>query len=117
MANSIQTASDAELTDSTTHCVKAINANLADYPSVTQQQANDLKTVKEEFAPEVTKHVTKTGRSKGANSGQRRKARSVEMLTAMVRNISNASRRGLIVRTANKRTTQLMKGGSYGVYK
>jgi hypothetical protein len=31
MATSIQTASDAELTDIATHCVNAINANLTEY--------------------------------------------------------------------------------------
>ena len=90
MATSLQSASDAELIDIATQCVSAMNGNLADYPGVTQQMVDDLKTYKDAFVPEVALHVTKQAEGKAQTLVKDAKRVWVETQTAMLRNMSKA---------------------------
>lgn len=49
MPKNLQTIPDAELIEIAKKCFNAIDANLADYPGVTQAQVDDIKTFYQVF--------------------------------------------------------------------
>jgi uncharacterized protein YunC (DUF1805 family) len=91
MANSIQNASDAELIDIAAQCFNAMDANLANYSGVTQQQVDGLKTFKDAFSASLTTHVTKQAEAKAQTQIKDADRTQVETQLALLRKIANAN--------------------------
>lgn len=91
MADSISNLSDAELLDVATQAFNVMNANLADYPAVTQQQVDDLKTFYQAFEPDLADHVAKQAAAKAATQTKEASRDVVEAQLRTLRNIAKAA--------------------------
>ena len=91
MADSISGLSDAELIDVATQANNVMNANLANYPGVTQQQVDDLKTAKDTFAASLTDHVAKQAAAKAATQVKEADRDQTEAMLRLLRNIAKAN--------------------------
>lgn len=91
MADSISGLSDAELIDVATQANNVMNANLANYPGVTQQQVDDLKTAKDTFAASLTDHVAKQAAAKAATQVKEADRDQTEAMLRLLRNIARAN--------------------------
>ena len=91
MATSIQNASDAELIDIATQTHDAMQANLAGYPGVTQQQVDDLKTFKATFAASLATHVASQAAAKANRQIKDVDRDHVEEQLRTLRNVANAA--------------------------
>ena len=90
MANSLQSAPDAELIDIGTQCFNAMNANLANYPGATQQMVDNIKITRDEFSPEVTAHVAQQAAARSQTQVKDAKRAPYEAAIALARNVSKA---------------------------
>lgn len=87
---SIQTISDSELIDIATQTFNAMDGNLGDYPGVTQQQVDDLKTFKDTFSADLVAHVAAQAAAKSATQTKDASRKLVEDQLRVLRNISKA---------------------------
>lgn len=90
MGDSISNLSDAELIDVANQTFNAISGNLADYPGVTQQMIDDLKTFTQAFEPELTLHVQKQAEARAQTQVKDAKHDPVDSQLRLVRNLYTA---------------------------
>ena len=90
MATSLQTAPDAELIDIGTQSFTAMNANLANYPGVTQQMVDNIKATRDVFSPEVTAHVAQQAAAKAQTQVKDTTRSPFEAAIALARNVAKA---------------------------
>lgn len=91
MPDSIAGLSDAALIDVSTQTHNAMLANLANYPGVTQQQVNDLKTFYQNFEADLTDQIAKLAASR-ASTQTKDASRSIdEGQLRLLRNVTKAA--------------------------
>ena len=91
MADTIASASDSSVIDIGTQCFNEANSNLANYPGVTQQMVDDLKTYRDQFSPEVTLHVTKQAEAKAQTQVKEAARTPFEAQIRLIRNVAKAA--------------------------
>ena len=91
MADTLASAPDSQLIDIGTQCFDAMNSNLANYPGVTQQMVDDLKTLRDTFSPEVTLHVAQQAAAKAQTAVKEAARDPFEAQIRLLRNIAKAA--------------------------
>ena len=91
MADSIASASDSELIDIATQTYNAMNGNLAGYPGVTQQQVDDLRTLKITFTADLDAHIAAQAAAKSATQTKTASRKLVEDQLRVLRNIAKSA--------------------------
>ena len=91
IADSISNLSDAELIDVANQAFTAMDSALGNYPGVTQQQVDDLKSFKNLFTTDLTDHVSKQAAAKSATQAKEASRATVEAQLRILRNIAKAA--------------------------
>lgn len=91
MADSIASASDSELINMADQCFNAMDANLADYPGVTQLQVDDLKTRNNVFTPDVAASDAADAAKLAATQTKGASRDPVEEQLRLLRNVAKAN--------------------------
>lgn len=89
--DSIASLSDSALIDVAEQAFNVMDANLANYPGVTQQQVDDLKTLNNAFIASLTDHVAKQAAAKAATQAKDADRGKDEAQLRLLRNIAKAN--------------------------
>lgn len=91
MADSIAGAPDSVLIDIANQCFNVMDANLGNYPGVTQAQIDELKTRNNVFTPDVAAHVAADAAKLAATQTKKASRDPVEEQLRLLRNIAKAN--------------------------
>ncbi len=90
MADSIASASDSELNEMSTQTHNVMDANLANYPGVVQQQVDDLKTFHDTNTVDLGDYVAKDAAKLAATQTKDASRAMLESQLRLLRNLAKA---------------------------
>jgi len=91
MPDSIANLSDADLVNAVTHAFGVMDANLTDYPGVTQGQIDDLNALNITFTADLNAQIAALAASRAATQTKDASRESVEQQLRTIRNVAKAA--------------------------